>query len=274
MKSACDGTVTHFKLCKMFPLFSDALPQGTYYVKSVGITPKSIQIKTRKNAQFNDGLFADDIWPGAVLVSDYVCKHPDLCRNKKVVELGAGGALPSAVALCLNADHCLITDYPEKTILQNIEDTLSDCGLDASKMTVRGFKWGENIFTEYIRDDTNGEVLEKQSVMDANAPGYDLMILAELLWKDTYALHDKLLQSINDFMQQNQNMIILCAFAHRPTNTHSREHDMEFINKASKNYGLRCELLETKRMADASSGGGDEAGDGMVDTSLYKMYKM
>jgi len=264
----------------MFPLFSDALPQGTYSIKSHGIISKSIQIKTRKDVQYNDGLFADDIWPGAVVISDYLCKYPELCRNKRVIELGAGGALPSAVALFLNANHCLITDYPERSILQNIESTLTECGVDINRMTVRGLKWGENILTEYLHEGNNNmdtlgiEIQEVQSVIDSTILSYDLMILAELLWKDTYPLHDKLLTSISYFIQQNCNMVILCSFAHRPTDHHTKEHDMEFITNAKEKYNLCCEFIEKKRMPDASSGGGDDAGDGMVDVSLYKMYKV
>lgn len=91
--------------------FADALPAGTYSNNAVG----TLRIKTRYRApapltaenetflmnrdvkKFNDGLFADDCWPGAVVLSDYLASNPGIVANKRVLEFGAGAALPSLV---------------------------------------------------------------------------------------------------------------------------------------------------------------------------------
>jgi hypothetical protein len=34
---------------------------------------------------FNDGLFADDVWPGAVVLSDHLCAHPEIISCKRYI---------------------------------------------------------------------------------------------------------------------------------------------------------------------------------------------
>ncbi|KAJ3864292.1 hypothetical protein EV359DRAFT_41354, partial [Lentinula novae-zelandiae] len=46
---------------------------------------------------------------------------PSLCHNKSILELGAGGALPSFVAAECGARKVVITDYPDPDLIQNIE---------------------------------------------------------------------------------------------------------------------------------------------------------
>ncbi|KAJ3928560.1 MAG: hypothetical protein NXY57DRAFT_1041537, partial [Lentinula lateritia] len=46
---------------------------------------------------------------------------PSLCHNKSILELGAGGALPSFVAAESGARKVVITDYPDPDLIQNIE---------------------------------------------------------------------------------------------------------------------------------------------------------
>jgi len=61
------------------------------------------------------------------------------------------------------------------------------------------------------------------------------VLLAELLWKDTYPLHDSLLRSLVSLLHpQGQAML---AMVHRPTPVHTPQHDMEFLSRAQA-HGL------------------------------------
>ena len=85
------------------PLFSGPLPYNMY---------KLIERHTEGNdSQFwgrSKGLFASDVWGGAVVIGDYFRNNPDVVKGKNVIEVGAAGALPSMVALALGAKHVVV----------------------------------------------------------------------------------------------------------------------------------------------------------------------
>ncbi|KAB5589454.1 nicotinamide N-methyltransferase [Ceratobasidium theobromae] len=66
-------------------------------------------------------LWAQHLWNAAIVLADFLDDHSsDLCRGKTVLELGAGGALPSLVAALCGAHQVVITDYPDAPLLENI----------------------------------------------------------------------------------------------------------------------------------------------------------
>lgn len=53
--------------------------------------------------------------------SNYIDAHKPFIASKTVLELGAGSALPSLLATMNGASKVVITDYPERSLLENIE---------------------------------------------------------------------------------------------------------------------------------------------------------
>ena len=162
-------------------------------------------------------LFIDNIWPGSFVLADYLQLHADLCYNKNVIELGAGTALPSLVASYLGATLVLVTDYPDKSVIENLQEVI-----EANKTThntaVNSHEWGSstsNLFTRV----------------------FDLILVAEPLWKDTYPLQRKLLISINSLLALNGKALI--SFAHRPTTGHTAANDLEFFARGLSEFGLK-----------------------------------
>jgi EEF1A N-terminal glycine/lysine methyltransferase len=51
----------------------------------------------------------------------YLDEHKDLCRGKTVLELGAGAALPGLIAAINGAKKTVVTDYPDRDLIENIE---------------------------------------------------------------------------------------------------------------------------------------------------------
>lgn len=277
----------HKTVSRMYPLFSnEVLPQGRYRVRLTEDSYKNLNIKTRGVKEYNDGLFADDIWPGAVVLSDFLCEHPYLCANRRVVELGAGGALPSLVALALGAIESLITDYPGSGILENIQELLRNNNLwNPGQVCVAGLKWGQNVDLQGVV--TADGVCETRPINSY----FDLIILAELLWRDTYPLHGALLDTVTRLMGPGCNTTVLCSFAHRPTEQHTPVHDLEFLRLAESKHDLLCEKVLSRWVPDASGGGGydqytnrgavSELADdvrekldaGLVEVHLYKITR-
>lgn len=71
-------------------------------------------------AEEQEDPFAEDLcpyfgvlWPSAQALSHFLANHPELVRNKKVIELGCGLALPSLVAKHLGADILATDFHPE-----------------------------------------------------------------------------------------------------------------------------------------------------------------
>jgi hypothetical protein len=58
-------------------------------------------------------LFADDVWPGALVLADYLSSNPEIVFNKTVCEIGAGECgLPSLLSWHLDAKFVCVTDFP------------------------------------------------------------------------------------------------------------------------------------------------------------------
>eukprot|EP01039_Chlorochromonas_danica_P011003 gene11003-12251_t len=186
-------------------------------------------------------LYANYIWPGSIVLADYLVSHPEVVKDRAVLEFGAGTALPSLTSCRLGGKLVIATDFPDPIILENMRHLkeLNQC----SNLVVQPHKWGDA--------DSN----DTQSLLLANhGQGYDVILLAEVLWKDTYALHRSLLASVNRFLRRPDGIVLL-AVAHRPTDNHEPCHDLEFIGLAKELYKLDAALLvRSDRYRDAIEG--------------------
>ena len=238
----CDGT----------PLFS-AAPVSTHYTN---ISDDGRVIRVKVHTRFDnsseskfvrlssgDGmnLFVDDIWPGSLALSEYLCRNSYLVKGKTVLELGAGAALPSLVAAALQALRVVITDYPATRVIENIRELISDNGFEDNVCAI-GHIWGE---TSNIKDLLHVNSNKK----------FEVLILAELLWRDTYVYHEELLQSVSSLMAING--VAYVSFCHRPCLAHSEDNDMEFFDLALSKFDLGREKLYEFSTIDSVSGGGD-----------------
>lgn len=178
-------------------------------------------------------LFADNIWPGSYTLADFLVEHPNLCAGKNVLELGAGSALPSIVAAVLSAKLVVITDYPDKSIILNLSQVVQTNNV--TNAAVLSYEWGQPV------DDILMEIdRERKGTL------FDLILLAELLWKDTYQLHENLLSSVAQCLCKQSGIAIL-TFVHRPTDSHTALNDLEFLELAKTKFNLNCKYLGTDR---------------------------
>jgi predicted nicotinamide N-methyase len=204
---------------------------GSYYTLQNG---RSLHIatRTRDRVILNDTsnrLFIDDIWPGAKATADFFNLNSMFCNNKTILELGAGAALPSLVASALGARLTVISDFPEISVLDHIATLLERNKLSNCK--VLGHKWGEDM----------DKLLH---ISEETSNGYDLIILAELLWKDTYSEHFRLLTSVAHCLSRESGIAVV-AFTHRATAEHTEDKDMEFFDTAKRHFGLKCTWIST-----------------------------
>jgi EEF1A N-terminal glycine/lysine methyltransferase len=207
-------------------------------------------------------------------MANAIADLPSLCNNRCILELGAGAALPSLVCAKLSPRAMVISDYPDETILESIEISLDENGIDHSpdkNIVVVGYKWGESVqeLLAPLRLVVGSDSSAHSGGTGLDQRGFDLVLLSELLWKDTYSSHVALLQSLKACLKPDGEALV--SLAHRPTddNEHNRERDMEFFSRAqSEEFGFRVELLRTQTdAADALSGSGDDN----MDVYLYSL---
>lgn len=244
----------------------------------------SIKIHTRnlssmqstESTEYCPSLFVDDIWPGARMVADFLLEEfPHSLGQYDILELGAGGALPSLICCTLGARLIAVTDYPVPSVLANIhqlfvenkliredevsvEDLTSIALVSKSpRVVVGGHDWGD-------------EATMRKLLCYTLRGHFNILILAELLWKDTYHKHRSLLSSVkmaliglpsNESESRNESHrqaasntvktdyevlpMALVSFAHRPTATHTPGMNDEFFVLAREEFGLSVELLKT-----------------------------
>ena len=244
----------------LIPLFStNVLPQGRLVIPG-GPEVFCFTRAYHSNPGVHDSLFVDDLWPGCRVLADYLIQNPDIFVGKSCLELGAGGALPSIVAASLGARRVIITDYPAPGVIENIHDVIS-----ANKLTnaiALGHIWGAES-AEKVLD------LSETNTLGAKL-GYEVIFMAELLWKDTHSLHRKLLESLSLCLDKESGIAFM-AFAHRPTSQslgHTAEKDNEFFLMARNEFGIDYHLIATcSKYCDV----GDSV---CIDVHLYSLQFM
>lgn len=188
-----------------------------------------------------DGLYADNLWPGCYVLADILVECEWLCKGKCVLELGAGSALPSLVASVVGAQRVVTTDYPEPSVMENIDSLIYTNRLDNAVSC--SHRWGDSV-------EPLLKLIEKVEIPDQSQPPgpakYDVILCAELLWRDTYSQHGKLLQSITQCLREDGGVAIV-TFVHRPTSEHRPAHDLEFFHQAEQRYGLHSRHLGVVR---------------------------
>lgn len=209
------------------PLFANTTT-SQYRIKN---TTRTVTCKTRNVSSVlsvdtaANGLFADNLWPGCFVMADFLANNTFVCQGKTVLELGAGCGLPSVVAGVLGARAVVVTDYPEQSVIENIEEVVRINRVEQA--VVRPHLWGDSVaeLSAHMKDSF-----------------FDVLLLAEVLWKDTYCLHDLLLQSVSQTLDRAHGVAIM-TFVHRETESHKAANDLEFFALALEKYGIRSKCL-------------------------------
>ncbi|EIW68247.1 hypothetical protein TREMEDRAFT_63420 [Tremella mesenterica DSM 1558] len=129
-------------------------------------------------------LWGHHLWNTSRVLSDFLLRHDEMVKGKKVLELGAGAGLPAIISSLAGAEKTVITDYPDEALLENIRWNV-DCNVPAGRRpTVEGHVWGRNV-----------EELVPQGTSGGKDRGYDLLLLSDLVFN--HSQHAALVQSVN-----------------------------------------------------------------------------
>lgn len=219
----------------------------------VEISPSfHLHISLAEDDGANGSLFAFSIWNGSLLLACYLDNHPAFVRDKRVIEFGAAGALPSMVALRHGGAYMMITDYPDARLLQAIERTLQDrrnaawlgAGKTAGRVGIMGHVWGRDTAGLLGEESTrNGQVraclgdmgddLGKVRREGRSSGLYDLALVGECLW--LHQEHENLLQSLHSTLCPGGTALI--SFAHHVPGCEDKDMKFFMLAAQARQYG-------------------------------------
>jgi len=144
----------------------------------------------------NTSLFSHFIWNAALQASELITNAEFNVVGKKVLELGAGVGLPGIISVYCDAEKTVISDYPAKEILDNIQTNLEiNCSKSQiAKSEVIGHEWGQ----------TDDELCTKY-------PGaFDRIIAADCFWMDSQ--HENLAKSVKTLLARDGELLAIAGF--------------------------------------------------------------
>ncbi|KAI9476200.1 MAG: putative methyltransferase-domain-containing protein [Benjaminiella poitrasii] len=191
-------------------------------------------------------LWAHHLWNASKVFASLFDKHPRLVKDKYVLELGAGGALPSLVAALNGAAKVVVTDYPDNELIENIQYNV-DHNIPRNKNTavvVEGYVWGT--VTDKLK-----------SYLPASQKTFDVLILSDLVFN--HSQHHAMLKTCRELLTPKTGRVYVFYTHHRP---HLAHRDLEFFeiaqrpvlddvdpeDRESLGYGFKVDHFMTQRM--------------------------
>ncbi|KAF8636911.1 hypothetical protein AX17_003162 [Amanita inopinata Kibby_2008] len=140
-------------------------------------------------------LLADHLFSPALYLAERIERVLLPVAGRRVIELGAGCALPSLLMTALSEPPSLvvITDFPDDTIMSNLKNNVErnrDLATLGCKVHCLGYEWGKDA----------GDLLQ---LCPDPSVGFDTMILSDLLhFNDS---HEVLVESIKLFLSNDSD---------------------------------------------------------------------
>ncbi|KAF9027131.1 hypothetical protein BDZ89DRAFT_987503 [Hymenopellis radicata] len=175
-------------------------------------------------------LWAHHLWNAALALATYLDHHTELYAGGNVLELGAGGALPSIVTLNNGAGKVVVTDYPDDSLVKNLTYNVETNVLSqyTDHVSIQGYIWGQSV----------------QPLLDVlpESSRFHVIILSDLIFN--HSQHDALLSTCERSLDTSNTSRVLVFYTHhRP---HLAHKDMEFFSKA-RDKGWTCEEIVTQK---------------------------
>jgi hypothetical protein len=86
-----------------------------FYINNIPIWLSDATMQSSDATQHHTVRTASSLWDCGVILAKYLEKHPAMVYGKRVIELGAGKALPSVAAAALGA-HVIVTDAKDAIV--------------------------------------------------------------------------------------------------------------------------------------------------------------
>ncbi|SAL98626.1 hypothetical protein [Absidia glauca] len=192
-------------------------------------------------------LWAHHLWNASKVFASLFDEHPQLVKGKTVLELGAGGALPSLVAATHQPAKVVITDYPDKELVENMQYNVDQNlkSLPAGLVNVQGYIWGTN-------------TSQLKAELPEGHTSFDVIILSDLVFN--HSQHHAMLKTCLELLTPVTGRVYVFYTHHRP---HLAHRDLDFFKIAERpvldepvdpddrsllGYGFKTDQFVTKKM--------------------------
>ncbi|KAG8701384.1 hypothetical protein FRC09_005397 [Ceratobasidium sp. 395] len=173
-------------------------------------------------------LLADALFSPSLFLAEQIQLGELSLAGRRVLELGSGVALPLLLASTLEPPPSTVTlsDYPDETILGNLRKNITtntplvhpNCQLNYV-----GYAWGS-------------DVMPLLSFLPMDGPGYDTLILSDLLHFDSS--HSDILSTVTQTLSRSPDARIYVA-----AGLYTREPIRDSFLRAGEAVGLEWELI-------------------------------
>lgn len=208
-------------------------PPESHFVEYERIAGKSNPSSIKLKLVGTSPLWGHLLWNAGKFTANYLDEHAEeLVTGRRVLELGAAGALPSLVCAVNGASEVVSTDYPDPDLVSHIQYNFDHCeGIPKeTKVRVQGYIWGNDPRALCYED------AEKAPKEIKEEDKFDLVILSDLVFNHTE--HLRLLQTCRDSMKPTATALVVFS-PHRP---HLLEKDLEFFETCEQ-FQLKAEKI-------------------------------
>jgi nicotinamide N-methyltransferase len=186
--------------------------------------------------------------------------HPCLVSGRRILELGAGGALPSLISAIHGAKKVLkivallievvITDYPDVELIDNIKFNVANCGITndvQARIAVEGYLWGSD----------SAPLL---SHLDEHTK-FNIIILSDTVFN--HSEHPSLVKSLHRNLEKHSESRVYVFYTHhRPW---LKDKDLAFFELASE-AGFTAQDILLEHVAPMFQ---DDRGDEIERGTVY-----
>ncbi|TPX30211.1 hypothetical protein SmJEL517_g06176 [Synchytrium microbalum] len=202
-------------------------------------TPEDVQGGTPSQFQLRlispHSLWGHMLWNAGIVLTRHLDHNKQLCHGKTVLELGAAAALPSFVSAINGCKLAVITDYPEKNLIENMDYNvrvnLPEL-LDSGVIKIMGHLWGDDV----------SPILNE--LVPFNTSKFDVVILADVIFN--HSQHIALLKSVKATLAEGTGIVYVPFSHHRPDLAHK---DMAFFELAQADpFNFKVEKMFEERL--------------------------
>ncbi|KAF2816852.1 uncharacterized protein BDZ99DRAFT_456664 [Mytilinidion resinicola] len=171
------------------------------------------------------------LWNGGRTLSKYFEHNIPTIKGKTVLELGAGGGLPSLICAISGASQIVVTDYPDADLIDNLRHNITNCSLlpSTSNIHAEGYLWGADV-----------DKLTAHLAQSSGSKRFDVLILADLLFN--HSEHAKLVKSIQDTLEHSPTATAFVVFT--PYRPWLLQKDLAFFDLARESGFTVTKIFE------------------------------
>nr|GLL43313.1 protein N-lysine methyltransferase METTL21A [Ipomoea trifida] len=139
-----------------------------YELTTFSFGSQVLQLYCLQSASTDFDLTGQLVWPGAVLLNDYLAKNADILQGCSVIELGSGVGITGI--LCSKfCREVVMTDHNDevlKILKKNIDHVSSDISIPHAGLKAEKLEWGDTDQLSYI--------------LQGHPEGFDLVLGADI----------------------------------------------------------------------------------------------